>query len=209
MTFPPAAATPHMTTIYATLGVQPDATLDEIKRAYRRAAMKWHPDRNPGREAEAYAAFQEIREAYAILSDAEQRRVYDEVFAQEMQRWQAEREAHEAQEREAQRERERLAQEHYEKMVAIAMRFADAGHNRDVLFGVLLGRDCDAELAARIADSVWALQEARRSPEPATEVSDAQPAPTPEDAAASKVDESASPRRAFESFWQGLFGLRQ
>ncbi|MET3445675.1 curved DNA-binding protein CbpA [Ralstonia sp. 1138] len=209
MTLPPAAATPHMTTIYATLGVQPDATLDEIKRAYRRAAMKWHPDRNPGREAEAYAAFQEIREAYAILSDAEQRRVYDEVFAQEMQRWQAEREAHEAQEREAQRERERLAQEHYEKMVAIAMRFADAGHNRDVLFGVLLGRDCDAELAARIADSVWALQEARRSPEPATEVSDAQPAPTPEDAPASKVDESASPRRAFESFWQGLFGLRQ
>lgn len=198
-----------MTTIYATLGVQPDATLDEIKRAYRRAAMKWHPDRNPGREAEAYAAFQEIREAYAILSDAEQRRVYDEVFAQEMQRWQAEREAQEAQEREAQRERERLAQEHYEKMVAIAMRFADAGHNRDVLFGVLLGRDCDAELAARIADSVWALQEARRSTEPATEVSDAPPTPTPEDAPASKIDESASPRRAFESFWQGLFGLRQ
>ncbi|MEV8473700.1 J domain-containing protein [Ralstonia sp. UNC404CL21Col] len=198
-----------MTTIYATLGVQPDATLDEIKRAYRRAAMKWHPDRNPGREAEAYAAFQEIREAYAILSDAEQRRVYDKVFAQEMQRWQAERDAQEAQEREAQRERERLAQEHYEKMVAIAMRFADAGHNRDVLFGVLLGRDCDAELAARIADSVCALQEARRSPEPATVVSDAQPAPTPEDAPASKIDESASPRRAFESFWQGLFGLRQ
>ena len=162
MTFPPAAATPHMTTIYATLGVQPDATLDEIKRAYRRAAMKWHPDRNPGREAEAYAAFQEIREAYAILSDAEQRRVYDEVFAQEMQRWQAERDAQEAEERAAQRERERLAQEHYEKMVAIAMRFADEGHHRDVLFGVLLGRDCDAELAARIADSVWALQEARR-----------------------------------------------
>lgn len=207
MTFPPAAATPHMTTIYATLGVQPDATLDEIKRAYRRAAMKWHPDRNPGREAEAYAAFQEIREAYAILSDAEQRRVYDEVFAQEMQRWQAERNAQEAQEREAQRERERLAQEHYEKMVAIAMRFADAGHNRDVLFGVLLGRDCDAELAARIADSVWAFQEARRSPKPATEMTDAQPGPAPEDAA-SHIDESAVPRRAFESFWQGLFGLR-
>ena len=208
MTFPPAAATPHMTTIYATLGVQPDATLDEIKRAYRRATMKWHPDRNPGREAEAYAAFQEIREAYAILSDAEQRRVYDEVFAQETQRWQAEREAQEAQEREAQRERERIAQERYEKMVATAMRFADDGHNRDILFGVLLGRDCEAELAARIADSVWALQEARRSPEPATDVADAHPAPTPEDTTASKPDESASPRRAFESFWHGLFGVR-
>ena len=204
MTFPPAAATPHMTTIYATLGVQPNATLDEIKRAYRRAAMKWHPDRNPGREAEAYAAFQEIREAYAILSDAEQRRVYDEVFAQEMQRWQAEQEAQEAQEREAQRERERLAQEHYEKMVAIAMRFADDGHNRDVLFGVLLGRDCDAELAARIADSVWALQEARRDTAATTDTPDSEATPQP--------DEATSPQRsssAFESFWQGLFGLRQ
>ena len=40
---------PPMTTLYATLGVQSDATLDEIKLAYRRAAMKWHPDRNPGR----------------------------------------------------------------------------------------------------------------------------------------------------------------
>lgn len=193
-----------MTTIYATLGVQPNATLDEIKRAYRRAAMKWHPDRNPGREAEAYAAFQEIREAYAILSDAEQRRVYDEVFAQEMQRWQAEQEAQEAQEREAQRERERLAQAHYEKMVAIAMRFADDGHNRDVLFGVLLGRDCDAELAARIADSVWALQEARRDNVAATD--------TPASEATPQPDEATSPQRhasAFESFWQGLFGLRQ
>lgn len=193
-----------MTTIYATLGVQPDATLDEIKRAYRRATMKWHPDRNLGREAEAYAAFQEIREAYAILSDAEQRRVYDEVFAQEMQRWQAERDAQEAQEREAQRERERLAQEHYEKMVAIAMRFADEGHNRDVLFGVLLGRDCDAELAARIADSVWALQEARRDTAATTD--------TPASEATPQPDEATSPQRhasAFESFWQGLFGLRQ
>ncbi|WP_426399385.1 J domain-containing protein [Ralstonia sp. R-29] len=201
-----------MTTIYATLGLQPDATLDEIKRAYRRAAMKWHPDRNPGREAEAYAAFQEIREAYAILSDAEQRRVYDEVFAQEMQRWQAEREAQEAQEREAQRERERIAQEHYEKMVAIAMRFADDGHNRDTLFGVLLGRDCETELAARIADSVWAMQEARRASVSAADAPDTEATATPDEALESKANEATPPHRhasAFESFWQGLFGLRQ
>jgi len=201
-----------MTTIYATLGVQPDATLDEIKRAYRRATMKWHPDRNLGREAEAHAAFQEVREAYAILSDAEQRRVYDEVFAQETQRWQAERETQEAQERAAQRERERLAQEHYEKMVAIAMRFAGDGHNRDVLFGVLLGRDCEAELAARIADSVWAMQEARRASVSAADAPDTEAAPpTPGEAPTSKPDEATPPRRhpgAFESFWHGLFGLR-
>ncbi len=201
-----------MTTIYATLGVQPDATLDEIKRAYRRATMKWHPDRNLGREAEASAAFQEVREAYAILSDAEQRRVYDEVFAQETQRWQAERDAQEAHERAAQRERERIAQAHYEAMVAIAMRFADDGHNRDVLFGVLLGRDCAAELAARIADSVWALQEARRASESAADAPDAGAHPTPDEAPGSTADEATpSPRHpsAFESFWQGLFGLRQ
>jgi len=195
-----------MTTIYATLGVQPDATLDEIKRAYRRAAMKWHPDRNPGRETEAYAAFQEIREAYAILSDAGQRQVYDDVFAQETQRWQAEREVQEEQERAAQRERERIAQEHYEKMVAIAMRFADDGHSRDVLFGVLLGRDCEAELAARIADSVWALLESRRASAQAADTE----APGTE-AAAPKPDEAAQPQRhpgAFESFWHGLFGIR-
>lgn len=200
-----------MTTIYATLGVQPDATLDEIKRAYRRATMKWHPDRNPGREAEAYVAFQEIREAYAILSDAEQRRVYDEVFAQETQRWQAEHEAQEAEERAAQRERERIAQEHYEKMVAIAMRFADDGHSRDVLFGVLLGRQCEAELAARIADSVWALQEARRASVATAEVSDSEAAPAPDEALGSKADAPTTHSRhpsTFESFWQGLFGLR-
>jgi len=200
-----------MTTIYATLGVQPDATPDDIKRAYRRAMMKWHPDRNPGREAEAYAAFQEIREAYAILSDAEQRRVYDEVFAQEMQRWHAEREAQEAEERAAQRERERIAQEHYEKMVAIAMRFADDGHNRDVVFGVLLGRDCEAELAERIANSVWALQEARRASAAAAEAPDAEATPTPDEAPGSAQDAATTPRRhpsTFESFWHGLFGLR-
>ncbi|WP_080744964.1 J domain-containing protein [Cupriavidus necator] len=200
-----------MTTLYTTLGVQPDATLDEIKRAYRRAAMKWHPDRNLGREVEAHAAFQEIRDAYTILSDAGQRQIYDEVFEREMQRWHAEREAQEEQERAAQRERQRLAQEHYEKMVAIAMQFADDGHNRDVLFGVLLGRDCDAELAARIADSVWALQESRRANAPAADAPDTEAAPTSAGAAASNPDEVARPRRhtgAFDSFWHGLFGIR-
>ncbi|RDK09980.1 J domain-containing protein [Cupriavidus lacunae] len=195
-----------MTTLYATLGVLPTATLDEIKRAYRRAAMKWHPDRNLGREAEAHTAFQEIRDAYAILSDAVQRQVYDEVFEREMQRWQAECEAQQEQEREAQR----AAQEHYEKMVAIAMRFADEGHNRDVIFGVLLGRDCQAELAARIADSTWALQASRRANEPATGAPDTEAAATSAGAASAR-DEGTRPRRhpgAFDSFWHGLFGIR-
>lgn len=190
-----------MTALYATLGVESDATLEEIKLAYRRAAMKWHPDRNPGREAEAHAAFQAIRDAYSILSDAAQRRVYDEVFEREMRRWEAAHAEQAAQEHEAQEAARRMAQEHYEKMVAVAMRFADDGYGRDVLFGVLLGRDCEPDLAGRIADSVWALHESRKTavkPE-ATE------ATMRPDADAARKDKPAS---AFESFWEGLFRFR-
>jgi curved DNA-binding protein CbpA len=187
-----------MTTLYATLGVQSDATLDEIKLAYRRAAMKWHPDRNPGRETEAHAAFQQIRDAYSILSDTGQRQVYDDVFESEMRRREAEHAAEEALERQAQEEARRVAQEHYEKMVAIAMRFADDGHGRDVLFGVLLGRDCEADLAGRIADSVWALHESRKSSSKAE-------ASAPADAGAPRTE---APVSAFETFWHGLFGFR-
>ncbi|PLP97648.1 J domain-containing protein [Cupriavidus pauculus] len=194
-----------MTTLYATLGIQSDATLEEIKLAYRRAAMKWHPDRNPGREADAHAAFQQIRDAYSILSDAEQRQVYDEVFEREMRRWEtehtAEMAAEAAQEREAQEAARRVAQDHYEKMVAVAMRFADDGHGRDVLFGVLLGQECEPGLAGRIADSVWALHESRKTvvePEP----TDATVQP---DTGTARADKHAS---AFESFWEGLFKFR-
>ncbi|CAM3087505.1 J domain-containing protein [Cupriavidus taiwanensis] len=190
-----------MTTLYATLGVQADATLDEIKLAYRRAAMKWHPDRNPGREAESHAAFQQIRDAYAILSDAEQRQVYDDVFEREMRRWEAEHAAQEAEERQAQEEARRVAQEHYEQMVAIAMRFADAGHSRDVLFGVLLGKDCETDLAAQIADSVHALQASRQAC--AGQACDEAVAPADAGTARTEI-----PISAFEAFWQGLFRFR-
>ncbi|WP_433696151.1 J domain-containing protein [Paraburkholderia phenoliruptrix] len=151
-----------MATLYDTLGVPMHATDEEIKRAYRKAAMKWHPDRNAGSEDVARAAFQEIRDAYAILSDAAQRKVYDAVYAEQMQQWEAQRARHQK----AQAEREAAAraadEAAYAEMVSLAMRFADEGHNRDVLFGVLLGRQCEPARAAQIADSVAALQAARR-----------------------------------------------
>ncbi|WP_233805245.1 J domain-containing protein [Paraburkholderia sp. HP33-1] len=151
-----------MATLYDTLGVPAHATDDEIKRAYRKAAMKWHPDRNHGAEDVARAAFQEIKDAYAILSDAGQREVYDTVYAEQMREWEAE---HMRRQR-TQAEREAVAraadEAAYAAMVSIAIRFADQGHNRDVLFGVLLGRQCEAQRAAQIADSVAALQAARR-----------------------------------------------
>jgi len=58
------------------LGVNRDATQEEIKRAYRRLALEYHPDRNP-KEKEAEEIFKEIGEAYAVLSDPEKRRTYD------------------------------------------------------------------------------------------------------------------------------------
>jgi len=52
---------------YDILGVPHNATIDEIKRAYRELALKYHPDRNKSKEAEE--KFKEINEAYAVLSD--------------------------------------------------------------------------------------------------------------------------------------------
>ncbi|KAJ3189364.1 hypothetical protein HDU85_002993 [Gaertneriomyces sp. JEL0708] len=62
---------------YATLGVSKDATDEEIKKAYRRLALKWHPDKNPDKREEAEQNFKLVCEAYEVLSDPQKRSVYD------------------------------------------------------------------------------------------------------------------------------------
>ncbi|BCJ94948.1 chaperone protein DnaJ [Anaerocolumna cellulosilytica] len=62
---------------YEVLGLSRSATDDDIKKAYRKLAKKYHPDANPG-DTEAEAKFKEASEAYAVLSDADKRRQYDQ-----------------------------------------------------------------------------------------------------------------------------------
>jgi len=62
---------------YAVLGVRKEATTDEIKKAYRKLARKFHPDVNPGNK-EAEEQFKDISEAHEALSDPEKRKIYDE-----------------------------------------------------------------------------------------------------------------------------------
>ena len=62
---------------YSILGVPRNASDDEVKKAYRKLAMEYHPDRNPGKEEWANEKFKEINEAYAVLGNPEQRSQYD------------------------------------------------------------------------------------------------------------------------------------
>jgi molecular chaperone DnaJ len=62
---------------YEILGVGRTANADEVKSAYRKAALKWHPDRNPHTKQEAEEKFREATEAYSILSDPQKRVTYD------------------------------------------------------------------------------------------------------------------------------------
>lgn len=62
---------------YEVLGVAKNATADEIKKAYRKKAIQYHPDRNPG-DKDAEEKFKEAAEAYDVLSDADKRARYDQ-----------------------------------------------------------------------------------------------------------------------------------
>lgn len=63
---------------YKTLGVERKASTDDIRKAYRKLAMQYHPDKNPG-DKKAEDKFKEINEAYQVLSDEQKRARYDQL----------------------------------------------------------------------------------------------------------------------------------
>ncbi|XP_028992533.1 dnaJ homolog subfamily B member 2 [Betta splendens] len=66
-----------MVDYYNILGVSKTASQDDIKKAYRKLALKWHPDKNPDNKEEAEKKFKEVAEAYEVLSDKSKRDAYD------------------------------------------------------------------------------------------------------------------------------------
>lgn len=63
---------------YEVLGVAKTATQDEIRKAYRRLAGKYHPDRNADNKEESEKKFKEVQKAYEVLYDEEKRKMYDQ-----------------------------------------------------------------------------------------------------------------------------------
>ncbi|OGN95396.1 MAG: hypothetical protein A2Z77_03960 [Chloroflexi bacterium RBG_13_51_36] len=63
---------------YGILGIPRNASVTDIKKAYRKLAMQYHPDRNPGKEKWANEKFKEINEAYGVLGDPQKRKQYDQ-----------------------------------------------------------------------------------------------------------------------------------
>ena len=78
--FPAKLTSNTMSDYYQILGVGRDATQDEIKKAYRKNALKYHPDRNQG-DPQAEKKFKEISEAYEVLNDEKKRQMYDQYGA--------------------------------------------------------------------------------------------------------------------------------
>lgn len=78
---PPSS--PECVDYYSVLGVSSDSNEEEIRRAYKRLALRYHPDKNP--DADAEDKFKQIAQAYDVLTDPEKRTIYDQQGEKKLQ----------------------------------------------------------------------------------------------------------------------------
>lgn len=133
--------------LYDILGVSPTASADEIKIAYRRAAMRWHPDRNPDNIEEAERKFKELAHAFSVLSDPSKRSSYDASIA-----------SNATPEEEVEEDPEVVF---LRAMFEMAHNMALKGYNQDVLTGALLAVGCPERIAVHIAKETIAHRDAK------------------------------------------------
>jgi len=132
-----------MITLYKILGVEESATSEQIKDAYRAMAMKWHPDRNPNNRLEAEEKFKEIGAAYKVLSDAEQRREYNDWLNQHRQDVSQDTFVNTFSDLDAE-------QMFYDSMLDLAIELARRGYELAQIIKVLKTLDCP-DAVARVA----------------------------------------------------------
>ncbi|MCP4984110.1 MAG: DnaJ domain-containing protein [Gammaproteobacteria bacterium] len=143
---------------YHILGIQRNATQDEIKQAYRRLAMKWHPDRNQN-SSEAKERFHEAAEAYKRLFDKASRGQYSEAGAS----WNADRQEHYSEQAsdDDYRDDGNDSQDEFadtvfwEVMLDYAIKLAQTGMNEDEISSVICNNGCSERLARVIAGKAF------------------------------------------------------
>lgn len=148
-----------MENLYEVLGVPETSSPDEIKKGYRQQAMRWHPDRNPGKKEEADERFKLIGYAYKVLSDTARRAEYDAELA-EMRRAGAQNRASSQEETSNGANQdshgrgfteEDASTLFFEQMLDLAIELASRGYAEKLIVKALIGLDCPEKVAMSVA----------------------------------------------------------
>jgi len=181
-------------TLYEILEVASTAPLEEIKGAYRRQAMKWHPDRNPGNLAEAERRFKEIGSAYKVLSDPEARAEYD--AAQGSQQSQSRYSETHQQSQSSDSSREDADSTFFDEMLDLAFELSRRGYPLDKILKMLLALDCPESVARAVAKRFEELG-ATSHAQPNSQSKSAKSPPKPP-----SEDDSRVPRDIMQADWE-------
>ena len=138
--------------LYDILGVASTATPDEIKDAYRRQAMKWHPDRNIHNRSEAEDRFKEIGYAYKVLSDPQQRAEYDVYVSS--QKNSTDQQHQKEPSFGAGMSDDDAEKMFFEQMLDLALELARRGYDAVTIAKTLVALDCPESIAKSVAETV-------------------------------------------------------